>query len=118
MPGHVMPLSEIENRMLDAMVVGVAHAEQRVREAATFLAPHGATGDLESTIEAEPPRRTGKTVRGRVHTSSDAYYGIFQEQKDFYRHPRGGEAHFMANAALTSAQAISDEVRTAIEGVA
>jgi hypothetical protein len=114
MPGHVMPLAEMENIMLDALVVGVAHAEQDVADAATFLAPK-LTDELASTIVAQPPRRYGRIVRGRVHTTEP--YAVWQETKDWYKH-RVGRSRYMANGLLMSVGKIAERVQEAIRAVA
>lgn len=122
MPGHIMPLSELEGRMLDAMVIGIAHAEQDVADAATYLAPK-LTDELASTIVPEPPRRYGRTVRGRVRTSEP--YARWQEIGTYkddgkiktYKH-KVGRSRYMANGLLMSVGKIAERVQEAIREIA
>lgn len=114
MPGHVMPEAELRARMLQAALPGVAHAQQDVKEAATYLAPK-LTDELAATIEAEPTKIAGNTVRGRVRTTEP--YAIWQETKDWYKH-RVGRSRYMANGLLMSVPKIAERVRDAIKAAA
>lgn len=113
MPGHIMPTSEIERHMLQAMLPGVAAAQQDVKDAATYLAPK-LSDELAATIEAEPTRIVGRTVRGRVRTTEP--YAIWQETKDWYKH-RTGRSRYMANGLLMSVPKIAERVRDAMAGL-
>lgn len=115
MPGEIMPLEEMRQRLLGALEVGVAHGAIHVRDAASFLAPK-LTDELAADIQANRTNRSGNTVTSRVHTQSEDYYGIFNEKKDWYHH-RTGEAHFMANGLLGSIPEFTAEVRDAVRGV-
>lgn len=97
--------------MLDAMVVAVAHEELEVRDAQTFLAPKR-TDELAATIEAEPVRKFGNTVRGRTRTSEP--YAIWQETKDWYHH-RTGQARYMRDGLLSRAYTLGPAVAAAIK---
>lgn len=116
MPGQIMPLAEMRERYMQALEVGVAHAEITVRNAMSFLAPKR-TDALASEIEANRTNRSGLTVTGRVHTNSEDYYGIMNEQKGWYKHPRGGEAHYAANALLGSIPEIQKSITEAVAAV-
>lgn len=108
-----MPLEAQEAAIMQRLVVGVAHAQQDVADAATFLAPK-LTDELASTIVAEPARISGRTVRGRVRTTEP--YAIWQETKDWYKH-RIGRSRYMANGLLMSVGKIAERVSVALRGL-
>lgn len=117
MPGHVISLEDMRKALLGATEVAIAHAGQDIADRGAYLAPKGATGELAGDIHANRTNRSGNTVTCRVHTNSEDYYGIMNEQKDWYKHPHGGEWAFMRNALLSKVVEVGPDVAAALKAV-
>lgn len=115
MPGHTISGDELRQAMLGAAEVAVAHAGQDIADRATYLAPKR-TDELAADIHANRTNRSGNTVTCRVHTASIDYYGIMNEQKDWYHH-RVGQAHYMRDALLSKAGELGPDVAAALKAV-
>lgn len=115
MPGYVISADELREALLSATEIAVAHAAIDIRDRQSFLAPK-LTDELAADIQANRTNRSGNTVTSRIHTASEDYYGIFNEQKDWYNH-RLGQAHYMRDGLLSKAPELGPEVAAAVKAI-